>query len=467
MRLFHIWHALVLRLFRQIKISFKDQLNTTRRTTHDGLTGLHNRVFLKDWLYINLPCVGLSRRLQDLTIVIIDLDKFKNRNDEYGHDIGDELLIGVADRLCSEIKDGEVVARLGGDEFALILPNQDDVYARLFQIAVSFSDNAIYTDRGIPFIQSLSIGYYQFTDPQHTSAQVLKYADLAMYMAKHGQSYQKGKVGRFTPLLLEEDRERHHNEFNMRLLATEREFEVSYMPIVELSNNQVVAFESLLHPAGDRPQGYSAEKVIEVLDELGHLFDFLVIQIEAAGRNIVAWSKLVGRPIGISVNITASQVSHKKLIEVLRRVIDEYQINGSLITLEVTEGQQIYEHEEFKAGFKKIRELGCRMAIDDFGTANSDTERLGAYNWTDIKYDKVWARFKRDRGLQVFRGTSNTCHALEMRVVGEWVETPHHAQMAREIQCDRAQGSFYGETHLPEAAVPAFLANFVCSEHQS
>lgn len=434
----------------------------------DHLTGLPNRAYLYDWLEQNIGRISPRGQFRNLVVVLLDLDRFKLLNDRHGHDAGDQLLMAVANRLSSLLKEGEFAVRLGGDEFVLVLPNQPDaaeIRERLYLMAQSFIRTFLLLDEDLQFAQHMSIGVYILTKPHTSVAQIIKCADLAMYEAKQNGHDLDSKIVAFTPKLLENEQHRVRLRNDIRRLASSGQLGICYQPIIGIAEKQPVGFESLILQPADLSRRFDTEEIVEILDELGKLTDLVRQHIAAACQLLSDLNQINGYKRYISVNLTPSQLESGELMGFVRTQVKLHQIEPWQLAFEITEGQAVSHPAHFRRYFNSLRSFGCGLILDDFGRGHADFERLRQHHWTTIKYDKTLTGFEDERSNELLHGLNKGCRGLNMHVIAEWIETMEQASIASWIGCDRLQGALFGPTHLRAPDVLKYLDSFVYPKH--
>ncbi len=404
------------------------------RAYHDALTGLPNRALLNDRL-----THALQRSRRDETavaVLFLDLDRFKLVNDSLGHDAGDRLLTQVAQRMIDGLRGSDTVARLGGDEFVVVVEdvkNDLEVHAAVQRVA-ALLEQPFELDSETLFV-SASIGVSVARDDAD-AADLLREADDAMYRAKQrGRRSIEYQTGRETPTAtnrLARVTGLHH--------ALERdELVVYYQPIVDIRSRLPVALEALVrwnHPElGLVPPG----DFIPLAEDTG-----LIVPL---GWRVLehAHERLLKRPdLSIAVNVSARQLSEPDFVPRLTELVSTLPY-GSL-TLEITESLLIDDPDNIAATLRALDDVGIRIALDDFGTGYSSLSNLSALPIHQLKVDRsfVCGLGERQQSEALVSGIINLGHGLELEVVAEGVETEQQARRLERLDCDFAQGFFFG-----------------------
>lgn len=411
--------------------------------TRDALTGLLNRRSLMEHLEHGIAQAG--RQKKGLAVLFLDLDRFKTTNDTLGHDVGDALLIKVAERIGSVVRESDVVARLGGDEFVVLMeglpsfPGAAEVARKIVQAC-----NAPYDIGAHRLKVSVSIGISVYPQDGQTAQILMRNADLAMY---HAKQQQRGTVQFF------------HEELNVRLLeriqlehelqqAVERnEFELYYQPKVEITSGKVAGVEALLRWHHPRLGLLTGADFIAQAEDSGQLAAIGEWVLSAACAQARRWldSDIGIHKLPIAINIAIPQI-HNELPAKIFRALNTHGIPPSCLQLEITESLLIRDLEKATAVLREISEGGITIAIDDFGTGYSSLSVLKALPIDILKIDQS---FVRDLGknlgeIAIVAAIVNMARALALRVIAEGVENKEQLAILRSLGCDEYQGYLYG-----------------------
>jgi diguanylate cyclase (GGDEF)-like protein/PAS domain S-box-containing protein len=419
---------------------------------HDNLTGLPNRQLFIDRLEAVL---GLARSDASIrpTVIVIDLDRFKQVNDSVGIAVGDSILLTLARRLGRLLKPQDTLARLTGDQFALILLSEKDP-ARIIQFAetlrrtlrapITFNDREIFLTASIGF----ALGDGQ---PQRTE-EVLKDAELAMYHAKRigGDSIEV-----FKPAMRARKTDRLTLESELRRALEREEITILYQPIIRLEDRSVAGFEALArwdHPKMGR---MSPSEFINIAEEIGLIVDLGLFVLERTARQLSTWQRTVRsrEPIFASVNVSSRQLLRHDLIHDLRTVLSRSALVRGTLKLELTESMVMESPEHAAQLLSRIKELGAGLALDDFGTGHSSLSYLQRFPFDTIKIDQSFVRMT-SKGTRpvILRSIISLAHDLGMEVVAEGAETDSDAVELYQLGCEYAQGFVFGEPMTAEAA---------------
>jgi diguanylate cyclase (GGDEF)-like protein/PAS domain S-box-containing protein len=419
---------------------------------HDNLTGLPNRQLFIDRLE---SVLGLARSDVTIrpTVIVIDLDRFKQVNDSVGIAVGDSILLTLARRLGRLLKPQDTLARLTGDQFALILLSEKDP-ARIIQFAetlrrtlrapITFNDREIFLTASIGF----ALGDGQ---PQRTE-EVLKDAELAMYHAKRigGDSIEV-----FKPAMRARKTDRLTLESELRRALEREEITILYQPIIRLEDRSVAGFEALArwdHPKMGR---MSPSEFINIAEEIGLIVDLGLFVLERTARQLSTWQRTVRsrEPIFASVNVSSRQLLRHDLIHDLRTVLSRSALVRGTLKLELTESMVMESPEHAAQLLSRIKELGAGLALDDFGTGHSSLSYLQRFPFDTIKIDQSFVRMT-SKGTRpvILRSIISLAHDLGMEVVAEGAETDSDAVELYQLGCEYAQGFVFGEPMTADAA---------------
>ncbi len=412
------------------------QLETQAVT--DSLTGLLNRRGFHQALESSLARV--DRNGKRMAILYIDLDGFKRINDSLGHDAGDEILCKVARLLETCMRPYDIIARMGGDEFTALLDSLDqpEDAARVAEKLIELISVRHKID-GTEVTLGASIGIAHFPDCGVSVDQLLRSADMAMYEAKRAGRRQ---YRFFSSDMNERAHARLMMEENLRSATDRNDFELLYQPQVMLDSGALRGFEGLLR----WPQGEAGENqpgvFIPLLEET-RLIERVGDWVLREGMNeYVRWLPALGTDLILSLNVSPVQFSRAGLFDVLRRLLDEYQLNPAQLELEVTEGTLMQDLEQSCEKLRQLRKLGVRVAIDDFGTGYSSLAYLRHFELDTLKIDRLFIANMLDspRDAAVVSTIIDLGRNLGLEVVAEGVETLAQRDWLVENGCDVMQG---------------------------
>ena len=427
---------------------------------HDPLTGLPNRLLFIDRLEHALA--RTERREESIAVLFLDLDNFKLINDSFGHAVGDQLLLQVADRLDSCMRPQDTVARFGGDEFTILLEDSTEVEgARIVAKRILEELRAPFFLLGYELFVTASIGIaLSSRTPRRRNLMddLLRDADAAMYRAK---TTSKDNYAVFEPSMKAEALEQLQLANDLRRAIEHDEFVVHYQPRVETASGKVVGMEALLRWNHPERGLVWPDDFIPLAEELGLIIPIGRKVIAVACQQAHVWHQqyVHHAPMLMSVNISAKQLQHPNFAGDITRILQEFEVEPNALELEITESVVMGDREDI---FDKLRELkgfGVRLAIDDFGTGYSSLSYLKRLPVETLKIDKSFIggleRNPKDR--LIASATISLAQTLELRVVAEGVETAKQAMHLQELGCDLAQGHYFAEP-LPSEEASALIA---------
>jgi diguanylate cyclase (GGDEF)-like protein len=423
-----------------------------RQALHDSLTGLPNRSLFLDRLE---QALRTARRLSTpLALLVMDLDRFKEINDTFGHRAGDLLIGEVAERITADLRETDTVARLGGDEFALILPGADEGGAGHVAQKVIGALQRPFEVEGDAHEIAISIGIA--VSPQHGEdvETLMRRAEIAMYVAKRtpGASAvyaeQQDPEGSNQLALMAELR--HTLEAN--------ELQVVYQPIVGFTDGEVMRVEALArwrHPE----RGLVAPGEFIPLAERSGLVKSLFSRVLATTLAQCAEWRQANLPLQAAVNLSIRNLLDPELPRIVGQALDRAGIPPAWLGFEITETMLMAEPNRVLRTLAELRDLGVQLAIDDFGVGYSSLaylQRLPAYA---VKIDRSFvSRMTRDHGsAEIVKLITNLGHALGMKVVAEGIEDQATFDACASVGCDSAQGFFVARP-MVATAIPAWLA---------
>ena len=407
---------------------------------HDTLTGLPNRTLLMDRLD---HAITASRRDDEpLALLLLDLDRFKEINDTLGHAVGDSLLAEVGQILAGPLRASDTIARLGGDEFAVLLPSVSgmaqarDIAERLAAVLTRpFAVEQITVEVGV------SIGVALFPDHGTDASELMRSADVAMYLAKRDH---------VTVAIYEEDRD-HHSVRNLSMSSELRqamdadELALFFQPQIDVSTGKLVGAEALLRWDHPRYGLVSPNEFVSLAEQTGLIRQLTRWVLAKALKQLANWQER-GLDIGLSLNLSPRNLHEEGFARSIRDLMDKKGLRPDLITLEITEDAIMTDPERALAAIRQLKACGMRLAIDDFGTGYSSLTYLKSLPVDELKIDKSFVMHMGDdsKDLVIVRSTIDLAHNLGLSVVAEGVESDLDLQTLRGLGCDVGQGFHIG-----------------------
>ena len=406
---------------------------------HDGLTGLPNRNSLQARLAAALERVEASG--ETLSLICIDLDHFKEANDLHGHLAGDALLVEAARRLQDSVTAPSFAARLGGDEFILVQIAAGDQPAAAAELAgrvlEQLSTPAVY--EGQDLAMGASLGVSLFPDDGRTAEALLANADMALYRAKESG---RGVYRFFKREMDETIRERRTLARELRQAITDEELVVFYQPLARAADGEVCGFEALVrwkHPVRGMVPPL---EFIPVAEENGLITQLGEWVLRRACADAASWD----RPLRIAVNLSPLQLNQPNLPTLVHEVLIATGLSPSRLELEITESALFKDYQRALDNLRRLKALGVRIAMDDFGTGFSSLSTLQSFPFDKIKIDKSFVEniHRHDRATVIVRAVLGLGRSLEIPVVAEGVETQEQIDFLRGESCAELQGYAIG-----------------------
>ena len=411
--------------------------------THDGLTGLPNRVMFSHLLGVTLDAA--KRYHRRLALLFIDLDRFKFINDTLGHDAGDALLKELSARFKQTLRASDAIARLGGDEFVLLIqemnhPEQASIVAKKILAAAAGPMMLAGQECRI----SASVGIAMFPEDGSDEQALTKSADVAMYHAKQAG---KNNFQFYSQDIKAHSAQRVALESNLRQAIEGNELLLHYQPKVDPESRAITGVEALLRWNSAVLGWVPAPEFLAIAEETGLIIPIGLWALRAACRQNVAWQRLGLPPICTSVNLSARQLSDDGLLRNIALTLEETGLAPALLELEITESMVIHNPDNTIKLLTAIKEMGVRVAIDDFGTGYSLLRQLKDFPIDTIKIDRS---FIRDLATgEIDRTIAQSMIAigktLSATVVAKGVETAEQQAFLRDYSCDQMQGYLFSK----------------------
>ena len=409
---------------------------------YDALTGLPNRTMLVDRLG---HAISQARRTgRKVAVLFLDLDRFKQVNDSMGHAAGDRMLKAAGTRLRTNVRDVDTVSRLGGDEFCVVLEDLADtaIADRVCAALIGAFEEPLQIDAGQEIAISPSIGIALFPEHGATPADLLKFADTAMYQAK--------ARGRNTWAMYTEAMDalarRHATMLNaLRQALHGNELSVVYQPKLDIGRWEITGVEALLRwdspSLGSVPPGV----FIPLAEEAGLIVDFGAFVLDQACATLARWRNHDIRNVSMAVNISSAQLLGRTLVNHLGTVLERHHIQPALIELELTESLVMTDAETSLRTLRELKAIGVRLAIDDFGTGYSSFAYLKRLPIDTLKIDKefIGDLTTDPDDEEITTAIISMAHSLGLKVVAEGVQTLEQVRYLDEKDCDEMQGNWF------------------------
>jgi diguanylate cyclase len=409
----------------------------------DPLSGLPNRLLFAERLEHELA--RLYRSGEGLAVLFLDLDRFKDVNDTFGHAAGDELIKAVARRLSDLLRAGDTLARFGGDEFAVIqtnLKNTEDAAALARRILESVTQP--FTIAGTDISVGVSIGIAMAPANGLEREDLMRLADTALYQAK---SEGRNRFKFFARQMDETIRMRKVVEDDLRHAIHHDELCLHYQPIVSADGQSIVGVEALVRWPHHKQGLISPARFISIAEERGLVIPLGEWVLRRACRDAQRWPGL-----RVAVNVSPIQFRHRDFVESVMRALRETQFDPSRLELELTEGVVVEDADAAEAAMMELRALGVHLALDDFGTGYSSLIYLRRFAFDKIKIDRSFLESMEATGESAILVHSivHLGRALGLTVTAEGVETKEQHRFLQALGCHQLQGFLFSRPVPPE-----------------
>ena len=407
---------------------------------HDALTGLPNRSLLQDRL--QQAIFSAKRKQGSLTLMIMDLDHFKEINDTLGHQIGDQILERVGLRLLTSLRETDTIARLGGDEFAILLPSTG--HAEAIQIVEKIHNNLEknFNIEGHTLYVGASIGITLFPEHGTSGDLLMQRADVAMYNAKRNND-------RFAVYDTSQD---SHSPGKLTLISDLRtalkngDVQLHYQPQMHLASQEITGVEALLRWSRPRYGRVPPDQVIPLAENTGLIRQLTLYVLEMAIRQCCQWHNS-GHDINVSVNLSTLNLQDKDISTEIERLVAHYSLPYEALTLEITETAFMSDIERAVITLNSLHEKGIRISVDDYGTGFSSLAYLKRLPVHELKIDRSFVMNMEtdDNDAVIVRSTIDLAHNLSLNVVAEGVEDKETMITLHALGCDSIQGYHLGK----------------------
>jgi diguanylate cyclase (GGDEF)-like protein len=414
----------------------------THLASHDQLTGLAGRALLQDK---TVQAVELARRYgTKVAVFVIDLDHFKRLNDSLGHASGDQLLIEAARRLSRSVRSTDVVARVGGDEFVVVMPDitsVEDVEQCAANLVARLAPEISIEEHLVQL--TASVGVCIYPDFAADAKHLLKRADSAMYVAKENG---RNQYQIFSESMLQVTTERLTMEHALRHALANGELNMHYQPQISLTTGAVTGMEALLRWTHPKLGSIPPTQFIPLAEETGLIVPIGEWAFMTACCEGKALQDELGMDLTVSVNLSPRQFRQKNLVYVVENSLAKSGLSAEKLQIEITENMLMSNSEDILGKLQKMRELGVRISIDDFGTGFCSFTYLLQYQVDRLKIDQSFVKKAGTdaNAAAVVRTIIAMSHGLNIKVVAEGVETDEQLRFLLRRKCDEAQGNFIG-----------------------
>ncbi len=426
------------------------------QASHDTLTKLPNRNLLMDRLH---QAIGHAQRNETrLAVCFMDLDRFKWINDNLGHAAGDELLITVAQRIKSCLRETDTVARLGGDEFVLLLCSHGPAYEielAIQRVVTSVAQPLLLAGREVSV--SCSAGCSNFPEDGKDADELLKFADAAMYRAKE---MGRNNLQIYNAELHSHLDERVRLENDLRHAIEKQQLVLHYQPQVDLRSGAIVGVEVLLRWLHPEFGSIPPSRFIPLAESTGLIESIGTWTIQQACAQNKAWQQAGVVPMCVSVNISAKQVAHPGLVQCVAQCLATNQLEPCYLELEMTESTAMQDLEKTIALMGNFKRIGVKLAIDNFGVAQSNLRSLARLPIDKLKLDGSFVKdiVSNPDSLAIANTIITMAHQLGLTTIAEMAETEGQVVLLAHGHCDQVQGYYFSRALPPDELVQLLQA---------
>ena len=424
-------------------ITERKQLMTylNHMASHDQLTGLPGRTLLRERIADAIEKAILHGR--KVAVFVVDLDHFKRLNDSLGHRAGDQVLVGMADRVRSALRRSDTLGRLGGDEFIVVMPHiaqLSDVERCAKRLVDRISSTAQIGDMEISM--TASVGVCVYPDFAEDVDSLLERADAATYAAKANG---RNQFQLFSETMLKESQTRLSMDTALRHALSREELFLHYQPLVSLTTGKVIGMESLMRWHHPKLGVVSPTTFIPLAEDTGLIVPIGEWAMKQSCKQAKAICDDLQTEFHVSVNLSPRQFEHENLLNMIREALEESGLPARLLQVELTENTLMINSQANLEKLQQIRQMGARVAIDDFGTGFSSFSYLLQYPVDRLKIDQsfVLKAVTERNAATVVRTIVAMSHHLGIKVIAEGVETIEHVRLLAQRHCDEAQGYYF------------------------
>ena len=441
--------------FRDITKRRNDEERLNYLASFDSLTGLPNRTLFYDRL--SQVTSRAARTHNAVAVLFLDLDRFKNINDTFGHNFGDLLLKSVAIRLKNCIRDGDTVARLGGDEFIVMLDamaTPDHTYLIAEKILGALSKP--FSLQGREIFITASIGIAVYPDDGENYETLVRNADIAMYRAKEEG---KNNYQIYSPTLNAKISERLKLENGLRHAVERGEFLLYYQPKIDLISGRIIGTEALIRwKQADNERMILPGEFISLAEEVGLILPIGEWVLKTACAQNRVWQTTGLPPLDVAVNLSTLQFQQKDLAKMIATTLKETGLDPKYLELEITESIIMKSADKAEMTLRDLNAIGVEISIDDFGSGYSSLAYLKRFPVAKLKIDRVFVRdiSTNPDDKRLVEVIITLAHSLDLKIVAEGVETEEQLQYLRSVGCDQIQGNIYSKP-LPAEEMTRYL----------
>lgn len=458
---------IILRSIRYAIERKRTEIELNYLARYDSLTGIPNRQYLQDQL--ERATTRARRNGNKMGLVFLDLDRFKRVNDTLGHQLGDELLQAVVERLQDNVRAGDLLARLGGDEFAVLLEDVEgplELEAVASHLMAAFREPFEINGRQLPV--TASIGLTLFPLDNNEPMALLNNADIAMYQAKEQG---RNNFAFFTQSMHEEIMAYHEIETDLKNALAEDQFVLFHQPQVSLHDGRIHVLEALLRWDHPRRGLIGPDSFISIAEDSGYIIPIGHWVLERVCRQLGEWRNAGIRLPRVAINVAPIHFHQPDFPDQVRRTLAKYGVDPRLIELELTEGSLMKDTDDIRRCLRKLKAIGVSLAIDDFGTGYSCLNYLRQFPIDVLKIDRSFVAdlSTSEDARAICEVILSIAQQLSLTTVAEGIETAAQLDFLTQQGCRFGQGYYFGaacppaevERLLPQAvpeATPAALS---------
>lgn len=448
-----------------ISVQKKHEKKILQQAHFDSLTSLPNRFLSLDRL--NVACEKAKRSGELVALLFLDLDDFKKVNDTLGHDIGDQLLIEAAARLCNVVRSVDTVGRLGGDEFIIILgelKTTQEVQPIVENLLNQFRD--MFVINSIELLLTTSVGIAIFPNDANNASDLLRDADSAMYNAKECG---RNTYSFYTSRMNELAQRRLTIEGQLHNALAKNEFSVHYQPKINLANSKVIGAEALLRWNNPVLGNVSPEEFISIAEQTGLIITLGEFVLKQSLAQTAIWRDKYNNNFEIAVNLSPRQFRDLQLVDTIKNHLNNTNLPASSLELEITEGVLLSSHSHAQEILKSLSAFGIKIAMDDFGTGYSSLNYLRNYAFDVLKIDRSFINNMTltQKDEELIKAVIAMAHALGIKVVAEGIETQQQFEHLTNLKCDYGQGYLFSKPLTAIDMTELLRTKFKCNNISS
>ncbi|GGP67924.1 EAL domain-containing protein [Shewanella saliphila] len=427
-------------VFHDVSEAMAMAMKMSHLANHDQLTDLPNRILLQDRL--SVACSAAESFGNKAAALLVDIDHFKYLNDSLGHQLGDEMICLMAQRLRSLIPPSYTLARLGGDEFVILMSDAHSVEASsVLATKLVEAMHEPFVLAGQKFSVSISIGISVFPNDANDAEELMRHADVAMYRAKQEG---RNRFSFFSHDLESSIRERHQLETCLRNAIIHDELFVHYQPKINLATNEIIGAEALVRLTDSEGVFISPNEFIPLAEETGLIIKLGKQVLYKACQEAKSWLDM-GLNIPISVNVAVAQFADPHFANIIEKALHDYQLPAELLELEITETALMIDAADMQTKLYQLKSLGIKISIDDFGTGYSSLAYLKKFNVDVMKIDMSFVKdmLNNKHDYEIVKTIISLGQSMGLALIAEGVETNEQRQALLELNCLMGQGYLF------------------------